>query len=62
MTELSPRQEEILELIKEGKSNNEMAVLLGISVRTVEMHRARTLKKLGVSSALALKEQLERSL
>ena len=43
---LSPRERQIIQLLAEGKSNKEVAVRLGISVRTAENHRARIMRKL----------------
>src|SRR6185295_7460313 len=40
------REHEIVQLLAEGKSNKEVAAALGISVRTVETHRAGVLRKL----------------
>jgi DNA-binding NarL/FixJ family response regulator len=51
---LSEREREIFQLIAEARSNKEIAELLGISVATVETHRARILEKLGVHSAAEL--------
>lgn len=48
---LSEREREVFQLIAEGKSNKEMAALLGISVSTVETHRSRILEKLDIHSA-----------
>ncbi len=47
---LTPREREILQLLAEGKSNKEVAGLLGISVNTAEAHRANIMLKLGVHS------------
>ena len=47
---LTPRETEILQLIAEGRSNKEAASILGISRRTAENHRARIMRKLGLSS------------
>jgi DNA-binding NarL/FixJ family response regulator len=47
---LTAREAETLQLVAEGKSNREAASILGISLRTVENHRARIKKKLGVRS------------
>ncbi len=47
---LTPREAEILQLIAEGRSNKEAASILGISRRTAENHRARIMRKLGLSS------------
>lgn len=43
-----------LRLVLEGKSNREIAELLHRSTRTVEVHRNRLMRKLGVSSVVAL--------
>src|SRR5947209_931486 len=47
---LSPREMEIVKLLAEGKSNKEVSVKLDISVRTVENHRARIMRRLGFRS------------
>lgn len=46
--ELTKREVELISLIAEGKTNKEIATLLGISVNTVETHRLNLMKKLGV--------------
>jgi DNA-binding NarL/FixJ family response regulator len=43
---LSPREEEVVKLIAEGRSSQEIADLFVISVKTVERHRANILAKL----------------
>jgi two-component system response regulator NreC len=48
---LSPRQREILRQIGRGQSNKEIAASLGISVKTVETHRARMMESLGCRRA-----------
>lgn len=48
---LSPRQREILRRIGTGQSNKEIAADLGISVKTVETHRARMMEALGCRRA-----------
>lgn len=48
---LSPRQREILRQIGRGQSNKEIALDLGISVKTVETHRARMMESLGCRRA-----------
>ena len=45
---LSPREREILQLVAEGKSSKDVANLLGLSVYTVETHRARVMQKLNL--------------
>ena len=45
---LTLREKEVLQLIAQGKSNKEIAVLLDISVNTVAVHRARVMDTLGL--------------
>ncbi|GIW18302.1 MAG: hypothetical protein KatS3mg064_1459 [Tepidiforma sp.] len=47
---LSPREREVLGLVAEGRTNAEVAALLGISSETVKTHVSRILAKLGVQS------------
>jgi DNA-binding NarL/FixJ family response regulator len=47
---LSPREREIVQMLAEGDSNKEVATKLGISVKTVETHRATIMKKLNLKS------------
>ena len=47
---ITDREREIVQLLAEGKSSKEIAAILGISVRTVETHRAAIMKKLGLKS------------
>jgi two-component system response regulator FixJ len=47
---LSPREREVLDLLVSGKPNKLVAQQLAISQRTVEVHRARLLERLGVRS------------
>jgi len=47
---ITPREREILQLLAEGKSNKEIATLLGISVNTAEAHRANIMVKLDLHS------------
>lgn len=51
---LTPREAEVLDLILQGKASKVIAIELGISERTVELHRSRILRKLGVRSASEL--------
>lgn len=50
LKDLTPREREVMALVVTGKHNREIAPELGISVRTVEVHKARLMAKLGVSS------------
>ncbi|MGB1579976.1 MAG: response regulator [Nevskiales bacterium] len=45
---LSPRQQEILDLIAEGYSTKEIAKRLNLSIKTVETHRSRMMETLGI--------------
>ncbi|MCP9211819.1 response regulator [Streptomyces sp. NEAU-Y11] len=51
---ITEREEEILKLVAEGHSSQEIADLLVISVKTVERHRANLLQKLGLKDRLEL--------
>ena len=51
---LSSREREIVQLLAESKSNKEVSVLLGISVKTVQTHRAAIMRKLGINSIVEL--------
>lgn len=48
--ELSRRECEVINLVVAGESNKMIAVLLGISPRTVEIHRANGMRKLGINT------------
>lgn len=45
------RELEVAQLISEGESNKDIAQILGISIKTVESHRASAMRKAGVRSA-----------
>lgn len=47
---LTPREREVLDLVVQGQQYRQIAAALGISPRTVEVHRARLMEKLGVRS------------
>jgi two-component system, LuxR family, response regulator FixJ len=51
---LTPREREVLELIVEGKANKVVAIDLGLSERTVEIHRANVMEKMGARSVAHL--------
>jgi DNA-binding NarL/FixJ family response regulator len=51
---LTPREREIVQLLAEGKSNKEVAGVLGISVRTAETHRSNIMLKLDLHSIVEL--------
>ncbi|CBK40811.1 Response regulator, LuxR family (fragment) [Nitrospira defluvii] len=61
--ELTPREQEILQLVWAGLTNRTIAEQLHISIKTAEAHRANMMKKLRVSNiAQLLKTALEEGL
>src|SRR5579872_6677817 len=54
LASLTPREREVFDLVTSGKPNKIMAADLGVSQRTVEIHRARVMEKMGVSSIAQL--------
>lgn len=50
---LTPREHEVLAQLVEGRANKTIAAALGISPRTVEIHRAHVMEKLGCRSLAA---------
>jgi DNA-binding NarL/FixJ family response regulator len=51
---LSSREMEVLQLIAEGKANKQIAVVLGISIKTVEKHRGHLMSKLDIHDTAGL--------
>lgn len=56
---LTPREEEIFQLVAEGYKNREIADMLVVSVKTVEKHRSNLMQKLGIHSGAELKALAE---
>lgn len=52
--QLTPRERQVLQLITNGQSNKEAGRELGISPRTIEVHRARVMEKLGARNTADL--------
>jgi len=52
--QLTQREREVLALIADGQSNKEIANQLGIGVRTIETHRERIMRKLGIHTIAGL--------
>jgi PAS domain S-box-containing protein len=50
MGRLSPREQEVAELLALGHTNAEISTILHLSIRTIEHHRSRVFRKLGVRS------------
>jgi FixJ family two-component response regulator len=55
---LTPREREVLELIASGRPNKIMAEQMGLSQRTIELHRSRVMEKMGASSVAHLVRML----
>src|SRR5688500_17737772 len=51
---LTPREKEVFELIVDGKANKVVAIDLGLSERTVEIHRGNVMEKMGARSVAHL--------
>ena len=54
LAHLTHREREVLDLIIGGKLNKQIADVLGISIKTVEVHRARVMEKMGANSLAEL--------
>ena len=54
VAELTPREHEVMTLVTDGKSNKEIAAELGVSAKTVEVHRARMMDKMRADSLAEL--------
>jgi two-component system response regulator DctR len=54
LAELTEREREVMQLVIDGRPNKLIADELDISVRTVEVHRARVFEKMNVKSAVEL--------
>ena len=57
-TVLTARERDVIHPVAEGKSNKLIAMELGISMRTVEAHRARIFYKMGVRNAVQLAREV----
>jgi two-component system, LuxR family, response regulator FixJ len=59
---LTPREKQVMELVVDGAANKVIAIDLGLSERTVEIHRAKVMEKMGARSVAHLvKLQMELS-
>jgi DNA-binding NarL/FixJ family response regulator len=54
MDRLTPRQREIVQLIAEGQTNQEIAGSLGVSLKTIETHRAQLMDRLEIHDVAGL--------
>lgn len=51
---LSPKERLVVQLIAEGRTNRAIAALLGLSVKTIESHRAAAMAKIGATSTVGI--------
>jgi two-component system response regulator DctR len=51
---LTPREREVMEAVSSGRLNKVIADDLGVSMRTIEVHRSRVFEKMGVRGAVEL--------
>jgi len=51
---LTPRQKVVLQLLVDGKTNKQMAEMLHLSLKTIEFHKTRIMKSLGVKNTAEL--------
>ncbi|MDR2031554.1 MAG: response regulator [Azoarcus sp.] len=58
LAQLTMRERQVLDLIVEGRLNKQIAGTLGISIKTVEVHRSRVMEKMGVRSLAGLIRQI----
>jgi two-component system, LuxR family, response regulator DctR len=56
---LTPRERQVMTAVAEGHANKVIAIDLGLSMRTVEVHRARVFEKLGVRGAVELTKAIQ---
>jgi len=54
LARLTPREQEVMHFLVEGKGNKEVAFALGLSRKTVDIHRAHIMMKLGADSIVDL--------
>ena len=54
IAQLTPRENEVMQMVANGKSNKEIANTLGVSAKTIEAHRARVMEKMQAGSLAEL--------
>ena len=62
LNHLTPREAEVCALVASGRLNKQIAALIGTTVKTVKVHRARVMQKLGVQSVAELVRLVDRVL
>jgi FixJ family two-component response regulator len=61
LNSLTPRERQVLDLVIEGAQNKSMAEKLGISIKTVELHRSRVMEKMHAQSLAQLIQMTARA-
>jgi FixJ family two-component response regulator len=61
VTTLTPREREVFELVIRGKTNKQVANVLGTTERTIKAHRHRVMEKMQVQSLAELVSLAERA-
>jgi DNA-binding NarL/FixJ family response regulator len=54
LKQLTPRERQIVKLVAEGKTNKRIAIILNVSIKTVETHRSAAMHKVGAKSSADL--------
>jgi two-component system response regulator FixJ len=62
LSRLSERERQVVKMVYEGATNKSIGISLGISVKTVEKHRGRGMKKMGVGCLASLIRLMDRDL
>jgi FixJ family two-component response regulator len=62
LARLSEREREVIQLVYEGATNKGIGIQLGISIKTVEKHRGKAMKKMQVLSLASLVRLMDREL
>jgi FixJ family two-component response regulator len=61
LARLTPREREVLALLVDGRLNKQAAFELGITEKTIKVHRARVMEKMGVRSLVELARATDRA-
>ena len=61
LASLTPREREVLDQVMDGRLNKQIAFGLGTAEKTVKVHRARAMQKMGVRSVAELVRMVERA-
>jgi two-component system response regulator FixJ len=62
LVRLSEREREVIQLVYEGATNKAIGIHLGISIKTVEKHRGKAMKKMSVMSLASLVRLMDREM